>query len=61
MQTRPPFVLLEESAFIIEHLLIYGVSSLSRIVESKNVSDKQMMSMLFALINVSIQGTLQYD
>ena len=27
-------------------------------LESTNVSDKQMMSMLFALINASIKGTL---
>ena len=29
------------------------------IVESKNVSDKQVMSMLFTLINVSIKATLR--
>ena len=28
------------------------------IVESKNVSDKQVMSMLFTLINASIKATL---
>ena len=32
---------------------------LSGIVEFKNVSDKQMMSMFFALINASIKGTLK--
>ena len=41
-----------------EYPLIYSLSSLSGIVESKNVSDKQMMSMLFALINASIKGIL---
>ena len=34
------------------------MSSLSGIDESENVSDKQMMSMLFALINASIKGIL---
>ena len=32
--------------------------TLSGIVESKNVSGKQMMSMFFALINASIRSTL---
>ena len=52
------FVLLGWSALIIEYLLIYSLSSLSGIVEPKNVSDKQIVSMLFALINASIKITL---
>ena len=43
------------SALIIEYPLIYSPSSLSGIFESKYVSEKQMMSMLFALINASIK------
>ena len=58
MQTSPLFVLLGWSALIIEYPLIYSVSWLSGIAESKNVSDKQMISMLFALINASIKGAL---
>ena len=34
------------------------ISSLSRIVESKKFSDKQMMSVFFTLINASIKATL---
>ena len=45
-------------ALIIEYPIKYSLSSLSGIVEPKNVSDKRMMSMLFALINASIKGTL---
>ena len=58
MQTPPLFVLLGWPVLIIEYPLIYGLSSLSGIVESKNVSNKLMMSMLFPLINASIKGTL---
>ena len=47
MQT-PLFVSLGWSALIIEHALIYSFLSLSGIVESKIVSDKQIMSMFFA-------------
>ena len=58
METSPLFVLLRWSALIIEYPLIYSLSSLSGIVESKNVSVKEMMSMLFALINASIKVNL---
>ena len=57
MQIPPLFVLLEWSA-LIKYPLIYSLSSLSGIIKSKNVSYKQMVSMLFALINASIRGTL---
>ena len=58
MQAPPLFVLGGWSALIIEYPLIYSLSSLSGIVESKNVSVKEMMSMLFALINASIKVNL---
>ena len=37
---------------------VYSFSLLYGIVESKNVSDKQMILMLLALLNASIKGTL---
>ena len=40
-------------------LYIYSLLSSSGIVQSKNVSDKQMMPMLLTLINVSIKGALR--
>ena len=46
MQTHPLFP------------LIYSLSSLSWIVDFEHVSEKQMMSVLFALIKASIAGTL---
>ena len=58
MRKLPLFVLLGWSALIIKYPLIDSLSSLSRIVESKNVPGKHMISMLFALINASIKGTL---
>ena len=58
MQTTPLFVLLGWFALIIWYPLIYSLSSISGIGESKKVSGNHMMSMLFALINASIKGTL---
>ena len=51
MRKLPLFVLLGWSALIIKYPLIYSLSSFSGIFESKNLSDKQMISMLFTLIN----------